>query len=544
MFGQIDEIKNLAFKYSKQELGRMVQMGMVDPQKAMMAGMMRDRVSQEDAKPPTTTVAQDVLGTAPQMQQPAQPQQPQMGMPQAPAPQAPTQMAATGGVTSLPVHEQDYAGGGIVAFADGGDTDDGVAHFDGGGFNFPQGSLLGMYERRQTAGGDAMDELQNLDAAIAKTPSGPALDLLLKRREFAAAKAAKANTQAFPSGTIAPPDGQQAQQTFAPTVPGASDSVATPFGNETPTGIAAAPGAPKVNADKAPAGGAPATPRLPALNRPSGKIDVQDYTAAAPKDIDTILAEQQEVYKKQGIEDPYKGLSEKTEKKRDELGTRKEQAKGEFLMNVGLGLTQATRGQEVAGLGKGAMQGMAAYKDAMKDVRAAEDKLEDRLDSYKLAEYQAKKTGTDAAIAKRDSMLEKVDAAKNKTIDAKNAAAAKGEEIKAHVYGYEIQAQTQKEVANIHANTQKEMNTLVKQGQLDAKIAQVLLTSEKNFMDANAMSYVGKPQELARDAREHAMEAARAYLPGSAAAKSAPAPAPAPTADLYKNKYGITPTKG
>ena len=80
MFGQINEIRDLALKYSKPQLGRMAQLGMIEPQKAMMAGMMRDRIAKEDSKPPTSTVAQDVLGLQPPQQQQAQPQQ--MGMPQ------------------------------------------------------------------------------------------------------------------------------------------------------------------------------------------------------------------------------------------------------------------------------------------------------------------------------------------------------------------------------------------------------------------------------------------------------------------------------
>lgn len=537
MFGQIDEIKNLAFKYSKEQLGRMAQMGMIEPQKAMMAGMMRDRVAKEDTKPPTTTVVQDVLPTQ------------QMGMPQQAAPQEPTQMAATGGITSLPVQEQDYAGGGIVAFADGGDTDDGVAHFYDGGTTSPMGrwwkGMTGatpeqqaMYaaQQEQQAREQALlarqNELGGLFGLSQQTPEQQAeyeqikQELIANRRGLNGLNA----TQKFPTAT----------NPNAPVTGGLDTADNTTWIDATGQGSG------KAGAGKAPAGGAGTGggPRLPALNRPSGKIDIQEYSAATPKTIDEIIAEREATYKKQGIEDPYKGLSEKAEKKREELGGRKEQAKGEFLMNLGLGLTQASRGQELAGLGKGAMQGMAAYKDAMKDVRAAEEKLDERLDSYKLAKYQADKTGTDAAIAKRDSMLEKVDAAKNKTIEAKNAAKAKEAEIGAQLYGTETQANTARYVAQLHANTQKEMNTLVKQGQLDAKIAQVLLTSEKNFMDANAMSYVGKPDELARDARAHAMEAAKAYLPNSAAAKSVPAPAPAPTADLYKNKYGITPTGG
>jgi hypothetical protein len=134
MIPGIQEIQKLALKYSKPQLASMAQSGLIDTQKAVLAAMMRDRISKEDAKPPTTTVAQDVMGMQPQMaQQPQQPQQPmmaqqalqarpQMGAMEAPAPETPTQMAATGGLTSIPIKSEDYAGGGIVAFAKGGDT--------------------------------------------------------------------------------------------------------------------------------------------------------------------------------------------------------------------------------------------------------------------------------------------------------------------------------------------------------------------------------------------------------------------------------------
>ena len=100
---QIAEIRSLATKHSKAELGRMVSMGLLDPQKAMMAGMMIDRIQQQNAQPPQSTVAEDVLGL-PGMAQ----KQPEMQQPQ-PA-----------GVEALPAgNVGEYAGGGIVAFAEG-----------------------------------------------------------------------------------------------------------------------------------------------------------------------------------------------------------------------------------------------------------------------------------------------------------------------------------------------------------------------------------------------------------------------------------------
>jgi hypothetical protein len=324
MFGQINEIKDLALKYSKPQLGRMAQLGMIEPQKAMMAGMMRDRIAKEDAKPPTSTVAQDVLGLQPPQQQ-AQPQQmgmpqgqpqgmpqqapqPQMGMP--PQPEQPpmdaTQMAATGGLTSLPVPEQDYAGGGIVAFDEGGE----VPGYARGGF---------------------------------------------------------------------------------PTMP---------------------------NMD----------------------IQLQEYSARPVSDdyIQRDLAEKQKIYEQQGMVNPYEGLMQQQEAKRGELGTRKEQAKGEFLMNIGSSLMGAKRGQEGEALREGTTRGLASFKESMKDVRASEERLDDRIGAFKLADYQAKKLGTDASIAKRDAALVKVDDAKNKNIEAQNALAVKGKEFEMQAFGKKV----------------------------------------------------------------------------------------------------------
>ena len=480
MFGQIDEIKNLAFKYSKEQLGRMVQMGMIDPQKAMMAGMMRDRVAKEDTKPPTTTVAQDIF--------PPQ----QMGMPQ----EAPVQMAASGGITSLPVHEQDYAGGGIVAFAGGGDTDDGVKHFDQGGFNFPQNSLIGMYQKyradQPSAGANAVMALEELDARIAVTPPGPERDKMIANREYygTAAKAAKANTQAFPVGIIATPEGQQAQQNVGIT----TDT--NPF--YTPPTPAAAD---KTGASKSPTG-AGGGPRLPALKEPTGKIEVEKYTPKNIQDIDTILAETQGIYKKQGLEDPYKGLMEKEEGKREGLGKRKEEAKGEFLMNLGLGLVGARRGQEGERFSDSARNALLSYKDSMKDVRAAEEKLDDRINAYKLAKYQADKTGTDAAIAKRDSMRDKAEAAESKFVDAKNAAKAKEAEIGANLFHTKTQAETARYVAGVQAATQRDYTAALKAQGLDVQRQKVLIDAAGDYIAKNAdkPAYMNKPELLQADA--------------------------------------------
>jgi hypothetical protein len=128
MFREMNVIRELATKYSKPQLANLVQTGQLEPQKAVMAGMLIDRIAKSAMAPPQTTVAQDVLGQSPTAAGQGMP--PQMGqMPQG-APQMPPQMAAHGGIMGMMPHSDglaalpsglhDMAGGGIVAFADGG----------------------------------------------------------------------------------------------------------------------------------------------------------------------------------------------------------------------------------------------------------------------------------------------------------------------------------------------------------------------------------------------------------------------------------------
>ncbi len=108
MIPGIHEVQALATKYSKVQLQQMAQSGLIDPTKAVMAGMMIDRISKQNMEPPKSTVAQDVMA----------PPTPQMGMPQGQPQQEPP-----AGVSGIPAPNMEkMAGGGIVAFNDGGNV--------------------------------------------------------------------------------------------------------------------------------------------------------------------------------------------------------------------------------------------------------------------------------------------------------------------------------------------------------------------------------------------------------------------------------------
>lgn len=111
-----------AVNYDKRALGRMVQDGRVDHAQALLAGMRIDRMRESLAQ------AQAPAGNQPTVLQKTFAQQPQ-GLGQlAQAQQAPQQAAPEGGgLTALPIRdgmfsEESYAGGGIIAFDEGGDV--------------------------------------------------------------------------------------------------------------------------------------------------------------------------------------------------------------------------------------------------------------------------------------------------------------------------------------------------------------------------------------------------------------------------------------
>ena len=124
--------EKVAAKYGgdKRKIGEAAQMGLVNPTVAVMAGMFIDRMRAAaiQEQQPNTTVAQDVMAPATQMAGLGATSQANTQMAAAPTE---TRTLAGGGLSSLPVDEDmfpdEYAGGGIVAFQDGGGIDNEIA---------------------------------------------------------------------------------------------------------------------------------------------------------------------------------------------------------------------------------------------------------------------------------------------------------------------------------------------------------------------------------------------------------------------------------
>jgi hypothetical protein len=140
----IQEIQALATKYSKPQLEKMARLGLVDPTKAVMAGMMIDRIQQQNMEMPQQTVADEVMGSNVLRDRFGNVVRSGSGQ----AIRTGVQQDRFGnvirssdrqsaGIAGLPSNlPEKMAGGGIVAFADGGDIDD---YADGGAIRLAGG---------------------------------------------------------------------------------------------------------------------------------------------------------------------------------------------------------------------------------------------------------------------------------------------------------------------------------------------------------------------------------------------------------------------
>ena len=116
----IQSPQDIAQEYggNKQKIAQAMQQGLVDPTAGVLAGMFVDRMqtAQAGAQSMQPTVAQQVFSPAPPARSP---EGSQMAAPN-PQPQPP-QMMAQGGLAMLP-YAGNYADGGIVGYAEGGET--------------------------------------------------------------------------------------------------------------------------------------------------------------------------------------------------------------------------------------------------------------------------------------------------------------------------------------------------------------------------------------------------------------------------------------
>jgi hypothetical protein len=444
----IQEIQALATKYSKPQLQKMAQMGLIDPTKAVMAGMMIDRIQKQNMQMPQQTVAEEVMG---------QPQMPE-GAPPA-------------GIAGLPSGlPPQMAGGGIVAFAEGGDTD---GYADGGVVGYKDEGLVkdagitGVIDpnwassksfKRNYSADDKFavlaEQLAQLTAAERQAQGVDKIriqkdmeELRSTMRSLKASPRAQSLVDQIPLGSAAAAETKAPAPKPSAPVKSAEDAVYSPEGvllyGEPPTEPAvrkAEPGKtyepnllrdilegrpneplPKIERRvpaPAPAAEAPPAPKVaekPAEKpvakaemgpaRPSAEArlesQIADLRDKAGKELtlEDSIGEQERAFEKLGVnKDFFNNLRSDLEGTRGKFKDRADKAAGHALMMFGAGLMGARRGAEFETASRAAQQSLMMYMGTMDKISDQEEKLNQSLRDLSVSEEQFKRTRATSAL--------------------------------------------------------------------------------------------------------------------------------------------------
>ena len=294
---------------------------------------------------------------------------------QAVAEMAPQQLPEEMGIGQLPAGDMNFAGGGIIAFADGGDVER---------YNGAQGSLTGD-ARNPFAFLNPADILGGLYGGARRIFSeGIDAEAAAKRRaaeELLAQENISGMDRRFmaPRGVATLPMAANAQPAVLPT---ASDAAPTAGADRKTSGAGSGAGS-----DTATAGGtAKGSASLEALYK---KLNPSDAEYAALDTKETSVANALKNLGKSGLEefeaeeakrgDVFKGREERLAKREGELEGMKDKNLGLALLQAGAAI-MSTPGSLGVALGKGVNVGTERYAAGLDKLNAAQERLMDAKD--------------------------------------------------------------------------------------------------------------------------------------------------------------------
>ena len=416
MIPGIHEIQSLATKYSKAQLAQMAQMGTIDPTKAVMAGMMIDRISKQNIEPPKSTVAQDVMA-------PPAPQAPQMGMPQGQPQQAPS-----AGVSGIPApNMESMAGGGIVAFAAGGTPEDVI-------YDPMTGLPISGYAESEEA-----------------APSTIEFSDYFVPGRVEALKKAEANKKATaPAPTAKPAATPYIDATTKPAADTkASSQPRTQTGPRTDTGI----------------GGLSKT--MEEVSRASGMDDLKKQYAGLATEAEAANARERTLAGQRPEYTPYKKYEESLNKEATDAEGKKSENFKMALINAGLSIMGGKSQYALQNIAEGAQVGTKQYAEGMKDLDKAAKEREKAFAEIEQARNLYGEKKFDRAEAFEKSANDRIAAARTAAITGLANATGNTVTAATAIYDTQINRASAERVAGIQANIQRETNAMYKKDALD-----------------------------------------------------------------------------
>ena len=419
---------------------------------------------------------------------------------------APQQMPEDMGIGQLPAGEMNFASGGIVAFADGGD----VERFNGSQSQFVQdvAGIPGMYDKwwqenresdRIKAERERALALRQQEELAARQKTSFANYLFGNPEREAEGKAELAQLATAPvgaparSGTMPEPgytrpgmlnDPRLSTPASTPfSASGAAPTADTTRRADPPAASRAAPRAAPAQAGL----GDLAALRQDILNKQSytdpasaGLKELEARELAAAQDDKAALLRDQAKFS-----EAFKGREKRLADRELDIGKQKDTNTGLAFLNAGLAI-MSTPGGLATAIGKGAQVGTAQFAAGLDKIRSAQERLadaRDRLEDLQL--NRAEMSAKEIRAAEKSIRNVGIDAQK-RTIDGIRAAANVTEARATDIYKSTVQVgiagmeiQGRKEAAQIAAGPGYERNQMLRDAQ--GNEAKVRATQQAEF---------------------------------------------------------------
>ena len=434
---------------------------------------------------------------------------------------APQQLPEDQGIGQLPAGEMNFAGGGIVAFADGGDVE-----------RYQVGGMMGDIPGFVAGTGNFIPQ------------QGAPEEVPLFRRMFRDARAAGANYQLEQAkARVAAGVGSSADEAIIAAAQPAQSKMPSPqdmaqfdaASNLYMTERAAkqAATAPKVDtapkADTTRKGPRPATTaQAPAVTLPGMSdltalrqniLDKQNFQDPAASGLLELEARERAnaAAEKTAIErdaerfkDAYKGREGRLAEREADIGKQRESNTGLAFLNAGLAI-MSTPGGLATAIGKGAQVGTAQFAAGLDKIRSAQERLSearDRLDDLKLNREES--TAKEIRAAERNYRDVSVNAQK-RTIDGIRMAADVNEKRATDIYSktvdltktvYEQQQANKRNAASVAATQgpgqQERLFSTLGGGDVlkGMQVYSENMGTESKGMEATLQAYIKNPMEL------------------------------------------------
>jgi hypothetical protein len=451
MIPGIHEVQSLAIKYSKAQLAQMAQAGMVDPTKAVMAGMMIDRISKQNIQAPQSTVAQDVMAP-PQQQQMGMPPQAQQGQPQQGQPQqGQPQQAPSAGVSGIPAPNMErMAGGGIVAFGDGGDVPSyaNAGYVDSTWENLKPasrplaGSMGEFFGNMLDQGGQRVDPITGEPISLGE---------FMRRQE---AERSKVYTPAA-----------QAIAAQAPAAAPKKDVVPNPLAAAPAKAPAKAPGLaqPRPPISAGPAVTAPATglgglgQTMSEVNKASGMADLKAQYEKLPIEAEAANVREKTLAEQRPEYVPYDKYEKSLEKEAAGAEEKKADNFKMALINAGLAIAGGKSQYALSNIAEGAQVGTKQYAEGMKDLEKAAKEREKALAEIEQARNLYSDRKYDRAEALERSANERLMTSREKAITGISGITGKNLEASTAIHDTQQRIVSAENIAKLNRDSQERM---------------------------------------------------------------------------------------